>query len=112
MEDRESADGKPVSDDKMNVAWHMKDMAGDVQQHSMEAFGEMGGHAKDMAGELQRHAQDAFGDVGDHVQGMAGEVARHSQEAAGEVYREVPVLIEHVRETMVNLFGDARGNKG
>ena len=86
MEDRGTADGKPATDGKMNVAWHMKDMAG----------------------ELQQHAQDAFGDVGDHAQGLAGEVAHHSQQAAVEVRRETPVLIEHVRDTVINLFGNVR----
>ena len=64
--------------------------------------------AKDMAGELQQHTQDAFSDVGDHAQGLAGEVAHHSQQAAVEVRHEIPVLIEHVRDTVINLFGNVR----
>ena len=88
MEDRGPADGKPATDGKMNVAWHMKDMAG----------------------ELQQHAQDAFGDVGDHAQGLAGEVAHHSQQDAVEVRREIPVLTEHVRDTVIDPFGNGRHN--
>ena len=35
MEDRGTADGKPATDGKMNVAWHMKDMAGELQRASV-----------------------------------------------------------------------------
>lgn len=108
MEDHVPAGGKPEPPEKLKVGKHMKDMAGDVQQHSVDAFGDVGRHAKDMAAELQQHTQDALSDVGDHAQGLTGEVVRHSQDAASEVRREVPVLVEHVKETFADLFGGAR----
>ena len=60
--------------------------------------------------EICLRCPDAFGDVGDHAQGLAGEVAHHSQQAAVEVRREIPVLIEHVRDTVIDLFGNVRHN--
>lgn len=118
----DSTSKKPkVAVEKIAVGPHVKDMADEVQQHTVDAFsdmgdqvkdmaGEVGLHTKDMASEIGRHTQDVLGDVGEHVQSLPGEIAKHSQQAAGDVLREVPVLFEHVKDTMVDLF-DAQGGK-
>ncbi|WP_080800267.1 hypothetical protein [Arabiibacter massiliensis] len=65
-------------------------------------------HAQDMTDDVRRHLPQAAADVATHVERIPDEVRHHSQEAVEDVRRETPILIEHVRKTLGELFGERR----
>ena len=69
---------------------------------------EVARHAQDMTDEVRQHLPKAAADVASHAERIPDELWHHSQAAAEDVRREAPILIEHVRKTLSELFGERR----